>query len=353
MVCTALLPAPIVAGGEVVSALRHRRLLESLSKRASDLSLPELAQLACIFDNTSLQDNEFFTAAARHICECSSLGSRSFVATSPGDLAALVWILARYFLSPGGGEHPFEVVSAGRAICSVLPGLVPALSEADLARLIWGLGHLGEKPLGLIDELGAQAALRATKSLCSAREFARISWGLAVLGKRPPNVEWVASMAALAAASADAEGGSGRLEAPELAQLAAALGSWAVGGRANVQPLWTVLGRRIADFTGEELLMALTATVTLGIRDDVLVANAQARALVIGPFDAVGSQDFLRCLQNYAELFRSEHVRGLSAAYAAQVYRSAGMALTAPEFSKSFAPSAIARFDPFCGPPVV
>ena len=101
-----------------------------------------------------------------------------------------------------------------------------------------------------------------------------------VLGKRPPNAEAVASVAAQAAAAADAEGGRRRLEAPELAQLAGALGLWAVGETANLQPLWTVLGRRICDFTGEELLMALTATVTLGVRDDTLVANAQAISLV-------------------------------------------------------------------------
>jgi len=347
-ICIARLPAPVAAGCEVEAALEHRALTRALAHQAGDLELAELAQLARIFDDLVIHDTEFLTASARDVCARCSSGSDALALAGPGDLAALVWILARYRLTPDGAQHPLEVLNADRAICAKLPGLVGKVKSADLARLIWGLGHLGDKPLGLIDELGKQASLRAKRDVFSARELARITWGLAVLGARPPDVDAIASKAARAAGWADVEAGPGRLEAPELAQLAAALGAWAVGDEAELQPLWTVLRRRIADFTGEELLMALTATVTLGIRDDDLVANAQARALIIGPFDSEGAGDFLRCLQGYADRFHCEHVRGLSAAYAVQAVRSGGLSLNIAEFSQSFAPSAIARLDPFC-----
>merc|ERR1711908_212249 len=127
------------------------------------------ARLGRIFDDMGIRDNEFLSAAACDVCERSA-AKHNLSATSPGDLGVLVSILAQYCLTPSGGEHPLEVMTASRAICAVLPGLVPSLNEADLSKLIWGLGHLAEKPEGLIDELGDQAAWRATRNLFSARE---------------------------------------------------------------------------------------------------------------------------------------------------------------------------------------
>merc|ERR1712176_943649 len=116
----------------------------TITSQAHAFSMSELAALARMFDGMGGYDYDFFMCAARCIHERTSLQSLAIVA--PTDVAALVWLLARYRLSPCGGEHPLEVLTATRTLCPALVGFAPTLCEADLARLIWGLGHLSERP---------------------------------------------------------------------------------------------------------------------------------------------------------------------------------------------------------------
>lgn len=327
-----LLRAPVIAGSEVQAAVEQRGLARTLAARMDGLSLSHISEVGRTFDELGHCEAEFLEAAVQHLVE--HCGHQDLVLCSPDDRATLAWLLARYLLdtastsakAPGGqcirliSQQAMPISRAAAAISTAVAGFSAALADADFARLVWALGHLGDRPQNsFLAELGYQGVWRARR--LSAKDLTRVVWGLAVMGHRPQGVQVFAEAAARAVSRAE---NSVRMEAPELAHLAAALGTWEVGDAELLRPVWEVLRRRVADFTGDELLMVLCSTVRLGIRDDVLVSTTQARALCVGPFDPAGVKDFMQCLVEYWCSWKSDQLRELAASYAVQATRHGG-----------------------------
>jgi len=334
----ALVPAPAALGleetpsveTEATAAVERRTLLQAVALRAGEFSADGLAAVAgAVATMGCCEEVELFEAiAARIVALCGSslgaIGTRQHLRRcEPNSLVDLIWALAQYSLLCLQREGPvnpvapdYEALSwAAKSVLAPCVGTVPELTNAKLARLCWSMTQLAEgAATPLLREIAGEAMRRAPAM--EPCELAHVVYSLAALGHRP-----LSFRAILQAAVRVCE----RLEPYDLVRLAAAFGAWGVPADANELPqVWVALRRSVGSLTGDELVLAVVATVRLDIHDDALMRKIHIRSHVVGPFDPQGAGDMLRCLEEYSRRWGCEDVRLAAASFAVAAARHGG-----------------------------
>lgn len=290
-----------LAGVHADAPLERRGVLRVVAARVEELDLCGLATLARHLARAGAGGDDAFVEVLVQQLAAAVGGTygKALGECREGDLAALLWLLARHHLVAGASDLQDLAREVSARLSVRGEAWARRASDAELARTCWALGSLDLIGGPLPPLLAAQGSARAPA--LRAGQLVEVAWGLASLGERP------AQAAAFADAAAQLGLALNDLTARELARLAAALGAWALPGCAQrLAPLWEALRARSNDLDGVEVAMVASAMVRLSVRDDPLLRSLCDRACRVGPFTAEGTAELLRWLEAYARLWPSQ-----------------------------------------------